>query len=112
MKQILDKDWVDATEATVNAEVKVLDEGKNPRLITKVNQPAGHAFFELIEGSKDGPPLIVIVARADRELMTVGALEKAKIMVMNYQKRSDVKAKLADGVTQALGVDLKKGASA
>lgn len=72
-----------------------LDDEDNPRL--RLNIPAGMAIYEIFD-DKNGPPLLVIVCRADFEIPALGILEKAKILLMNFQVKLDKKLDLTKGV--------------
>ncbi len=100
-KKILDPDWMPQGECAWEAAVKPLDEGKNPRLIVKLNLPMTAPFYAILE-VPDMPPLAVCVVRADLDVPALGVLEKLKIMVHQLQRKISVGSKLSIGVTDAV----------
>lgn len=106
-KTILDPDWVEPGEEKVEVGVKPLDDGKNPRLIVRMNVPAGHAFGDVVQ-VPGMPPMVLVAVRADADVLALGLLEKLKIMVHQVQVKINKKASLTEGVAEAAGLDLTK----
>ena len=73
------------------------DDEDNPRL--RFNLPADKLFIEV---TKTQPPYLVVVVRADRELVALGLLEKAKVMLMQFQLNLTPALSLTRGVMNAV----------
>lgn len=100
-KKILDPDWMAPGECSWEAVAKPLDDGKNPRLILKLNLPMTAPYYSILD-IKGLPPLAVCVVRADLDIPALGVLEKLKIMVHQLQRKISIGAKLSVGVTDAV----------
>ncbi len=98
-KKILDPDWMPQGECAWEAAVKALDDGKNPRLVMKLNLPLSAPFYSILE-IKGMPPLAVCVVRADTDIVALGVLEKLKIMVHQLQRKFNLDPEKLKGLAR------------
>lgn len=103
--KILDPDYLPKGEMEIEAEWKDVGEEDNVRFKAKVNIPAGCALFQIVESQ---PPMLVVMVRADKDLVALGVLEKAKFLVHAYQAKIDPKVELTRGVRSASAALLTK----
>ncbi len=102
---ISDPDNISADRAEWTVTTKPFDEGKNTRLLVKLNLSTNVPFFEVIEPGNGMPPIAIAVVRADMRPVALGILDELKMKLYRFASRPDLKSKLASGV----GSFLKKG---
>ena len=85
----LDEDWAPAEEAKWELKGKNYEDGKNPRFVLKVNAPTTAPYMQIIT-PKEGPPLAVIIVRADLEIPALGVLAKMNTMIQQFQRKMEI----------------------
>ena len=97
--KIVPADYLPKEQYSINMDVT---EAENPRL--KINLPADSMFIEV---TKTNPPMMVMVCRADKEVLCLGLLEKAKFVLQVFQQGLSRKLDLTRGVSGAVGANLR-----
>ncbi len=99
--KLLKPDHLEQEEYKVELDISAGQE--NPRL--KVDIPCTKAVIEITETK---PPFLVIVCRADNEIMAYGLLEKAKQAIQFFQSKINPVSKLLKGVREMLPAFTKR----
>jgi uncharacterized protein (UPF0128 family) len=103
-----DADYYKPEEQHYDIKSKSFDEGKNVRLMVNLNINAGIPYTQILD-TNGGPPLLIVVVRADTRVTAYGVLKEAEVSITKAHSGPPAASRIAPPSALGRGLAHKLG---